>query len=233
MKRYIIAFVIIFLIIAICFISIPGNEYHIYELKTNYPQSNEKNIWRSDYSREHKMEVDEKFKDGSYFKRTFSFYLAEHTEFEKEYKFLFTDEYKYIYTEPYDLLIRFSENENVKHIIINKIVFRSGDKVIDLRQIISIQNSFYRPIEEELSDFRNSGLIDIEKIKSDNDRKYMGELDFWYKNVDVVFKNDRKFTIDFDFTFVYNDGKTSNCDFTAQFNRRKVTEKQSFLGLVL
>jgi hypothetical protein len=137
--------------------------------------------------------------------------------------------------EPYTLWMNFGTN-NAQKIIINKLIFRSKSKELDLREIIGVSymgkrnHSYIEFSEDEIIDFRKSSTIDINKLN--NDRRIIESIQFGYDNIDVIFKKDKYFIIECDIIFE-NDVEgyeTENYNFTAKFNRIKYnTEKVSLL----
>ena len=120
-------------------------------------------------------------------------------------------------------------------------LFQSENNIIDLRQKVmvsnpNIKNDFIN--EEELIDFRNNGEINLEIINSGR-QSGINSISFEYKNIDILFKNDRFFTVEYDITFI-NDlesTETENYNFTVRYNRKKFTERGAityfFLSLLL
>jgi hypothetical protein len=137
-----------------------------------------------------------------------------------------------IYTEPFNLLMAFSVADNTKKIMVNKLIFRSRSKVIDLRDIVGISYSptisNYHYIwfsDEEIMDFRKYGTIDLTDYH--NEERAIYGISFNYDNVDVLFNKDQFFVIECDMTFESDsEGYTPrNYSFTARFNRKKYAEE--------
>lgn len=143
----------------------------------------------------------------------------------------------WIWGEPYTLWINFPVHD-AKKITVNKLTFRSKNKVIDIRNNIGVyftknpksDSSFS---EEELINFRNSGIIDVNNLN--NESRIIESIQFRYDNVDVLFKKDRFFTIECDITFdsEIEGVEPENYGFAAKFNRIKYTEESISLLLYL
>jgi hypothetical protein len=139
----------------------------------------------------------------------------------------------------YTLWMNFDIND-VKKIIVNKLIFKSKSKVIDIREIVGVSymeksshsdnNSFKSFPEEKLINFINLGMIDLNNLN--NESRVIDRIQFVYNNVDVVFQKDRFFTIECDITLDSEaEGiEPENYSFTAKFNRIKYTgERMSLL----
>jgi hypothetical protein len=159
---------------------------------------------------------------------------------------------KLIWGEPYTLCMYFPVYD-AKKVIVNKIIFRSKNKVFDIRNNIGVSylrekpypeeegwfgdlmnyRSYISLTEKELNDFRNSGTIDINTIN--NESPLVERIEFVYDNVDVVFKKDRFFTLECDITFDSEiEGiEPENYSFVAKFNRIQFTGERMSLLLYL
>jgi hypothetical protein len=137
-----------------------------------------------------------------------------------------------IYTEPFHLLMDFSVADNTKKIIVNKLMFRSRSKVMDLRDTVRIAYSptisshhFIWFSDEEILNFRKTGTIDLSD--SHNEGRVIYGISFNYDNVDVLFKKDRFFVIECDMNLESDrEGYTPRSySFSARFNRKKYVEE--------
>jgi hypothetical protein len=159
---------------------------------------------------------------------------------------------KLIWGEPYTLCMYFPVYDAQK-VIVNKLIFRSKNKVIDIRSNIGVSYLREKPYpeeegwfgdlmnyrhyisltEKELNDFRNSGTIDINTFNNEN--LIIERIEFVYDNVDVIFKKDRFFTLECDITFDSEiEGiEPENYSFVAKFNRIKYTGERMSLLLYL
>jgi hypothetical protein len=163
---------------------------------------------------------------------------------------------KTIWGEPYTLWMNF-DIYDAKKIIVNKLIFRSKSKVIDILDNIVISyltkksysdnspfeggligelkkfRSYSRFSEEELINFRNSGTIDVNNFN--NESRAIEKIQFVYDNVDVNLKKDRFFTIECDITLDSGiEGiEPENYRFTAKFNRIQYAEEKMSLILYL
>jgi hypothetical protein len=119
-----------------------------------------------------------------------------------------------IYTEPYDLSMGFYVH-GAQKIMVNKMIFKTSKKSIDLRQNVRIN----RFSEEELTDFRNAGVINIEKLS--NEEREIKYISLRYDDIDVQFKKDWYFTVECDITFEHSaeTSKTENYTFEVKFYR--------------
>lgn len=142
-----------------------------------------------------------------------------------------------IHTEPFNLFMDFSLVDNTKKIIINKLIFRSKSKVIDLRDIVgvsyspTISNNYYIYFsEEEIMDFRKYGIIDL--INFNNSGCIIYGISFNYDNVDVIFNKDRFFSIECDIAFESDvEGYIPrNYCFIAEFDRKKYADEKISLA---
>jgi len=122
---------------------------------------------------------------------------------------------KGFYTEPYNLSIGFDTGYGAERVIINKMLFRSKNQVIDLRKKVTVGGNVDT---KKLSDFENSGVIYPRYVNND-------VIKLYYKNVDVIFKKNSDFTIECDITIEYEDDRIDNYAFTAKFKRFKFTER--------
>jgi hypothetical protein len=159
---------------------------------------------------------------------------------------------KLIWGEPYTLWMNFLVYD-AKKVIVNKLIFRSKNKVIDIRNNIGLFylgkkaysdeggllgeianfRKFESFSEEELINFRNSGMLDVSNLNNEN--RIIERIQFVYDNLDVVFKKDRFFTIECDITFDSEiEGiEQENYSFVAKFNRIQYTEEKISLLLYL
>jgi hypothetical protein len=146
------------------------------------------------------------------------------------------DTVRSIYSEPYDLLLYF-ETGNTDRIIFNEMFFQSKNKGIDLRGKVEVrlygkklgelsedESSYWKYIfeEEELADFRVTGIIDINKYR-DESIEIQG-IRIKYVQIDVDFKKDRYFSVKYDLTFEGDYGQ-KNYYFAPKFIRKSTTEK--------
>jgi hypothetical protein len=146
---------------------------------------------------------------------------------------------KQYYDEPYNLSMSFNIYD-VKNIIVNKFIFKTKSKVIDLREVVGI-SSYYRSeeyprgyygtfdidfSEEDVMDFRRLGTIDVKKLN--NDERIVAGISFNYDNVDIIFNRDKNFTIECDIIFESDieDYETYNYSFTTKFNKIKYTNEK-------
>jgi len=145
---------------------------------------------------------------------------------------------KLIWGEPYTLWMSFLVHD-AKKVIVNKLIFRSKNRVIDIRNNIGLSylekekfsdeggllgeiarfRKFRSFSEEELINFRNSGILDVSNLNNEN--LIIERIQFVYDNLDVVFIKDRFFTIECDITFDSEiEGiEQENYSFVARFNR--------------
>jgi hypothetical protein len=232
-----------------------GEKYYTYRLK-GVPLDRENRsffiFWLSEnYDNDQELEVS----NNTYSAREFDWWSSDDdgqelkkSNIEKEFKFFNFSIYekgylkdkplagleRYINTEPYTFRVNFNINDS-KKIIVNKLIFRSKNKVIDLREIIEIsymeKNSpyYYDFSEEEIIDFRKFGIIDVNNLN--NERRIIEKITFNYDNVDVIFNKDKYFIMECDITFEGDvEGyETENYSFSARFNRLKYTEEKMSL----
>ena len=246
--------------IALFFIALPftscvtGDKYYTYELD-GVPSSYKTNLFTADFNYYGQtLSIDSTVK--KYRSLDIEFYLQERGEIDNGKVFLAKFDSKSIYTEPYTLSMRIGYIRayfirDVDKIIFNKLNFRSKNREFDLRQNVGITIYGYRHRdrfegesytdyqnkrlnEEELMDFRNSGIIDLSELKKDEWERIQG-ITINYNNIDVIFKQDRYFTLEFDVTFTSDneDYKIDNYSFIAKFNRKRHTEWRALLGLLL
>jgi hypothetical protein len=143
-----------------------------------------------------------------------------------------------IKTEPYDLEMAFP-SKNTDRIIFNEMIFQSNNKNIDLRKKVTIEfrgkrhrerlenessrDYEYHKFEEELIDFRDSGIIDLNKFN--DEWRAIDVIYISYNDVDVVFEKDHYFDIKYDINFE-GDYEPLHLDFTAKFKRGEFTERK-------
>jgi hypothetical protein len=84
--------------------------------------------------------------------------------------------------------------------------------------------------EEELLDFRNSGLINFENFN--DELKFIDKIFLYYHNVDVIYKEDHNFVIEYDIT-IEKDDDINNYAFTLQFKRKIFIESMSVFYIAL
>jgi hypothetical protein len=131
---------------------------------------------------------------------------------------------------------------DLNKIIFNKLILHTKNKSIDMRQnfsTIAICNQDSN--EDDILLFKNYGIIDLENLRqrdSDSinrrDRTDDGLLNYlpaiydqkvllrlFYKNIDIVYKNDRNFIIEFDITLEKDNNTVDNKIIKAKFNRGK------------
>ena len=121
-----------------------------------------------------------------------------------------------LYTEPYDLKMDFYTGWAYEKIIINKMLFRTKNQTIDLRKKITVDGYGYKS-----PDFESSGVIYAPSWRGSD------WLDLRYDNIDVIFKKNSSFTIEYDITIEreYFLEPTENYTFTVKFNRKNFTER--------
>jgi len=159
------------------------------------------------------------------------------------------DDRKYLYTEPFDLNMYFfidygKEQGNIQKIVVNRMFFKSKKHSIDLREKIGVYYISEQPVypfsykyipEDILADFRKFGTIDVMNLNIENgnmiERSNSVELGFMYNDIDVIFKKDRKFSIEYDITLVRDieGSETENYVFTANFKRKRFSDKYNLL----
>jgi len=151
-------------------------------------------------------------------------------------------------TEPYDMgfIIRFKKNifDYTDKIIFNEMLLQAKNNNIDLREKVSIEFSGKRHREkmegekfadyithefkeEELIDFRSSGIIDFSKYKNEWEKIYGMYIE--YNNVNVVFKKDPYFTVKLDINFE-GTPEPQHYNFIVKLIRKKFTEWVSWLA---
>jgi len=215
-----------------------GDKYYTYKLAT-FP-SETYNSGHGDikrYYHEQKLKIDNTNKDIGY-NKDFTFYMDEGGEWENGTiydKGLYSMQ-RYIYTGPYKLSVRFdslvSSIGGAKKVIFNKILFQSKDKVIDLREKVAVKiTSFGKQLDgKDLSNFRKTGVIDILKIEEEFRRSRSPSIPITgilliYDDVDVAFKHDGEFTIEYDIDFEVYNGKITKYAFIVPFKRVTIDEK--------
>jgi hypothetical protein len=155
---------------------------------------------------------------------------------------------KSIFTEPYSISMIFSlDNDDVKNIFVSKMNLRTKNSLIDLREGVFITIKGIRDreklgreyleddyiiyfTEKELTEFGSNGIIDLFKLKDEWYR--LDYIQFFYKDIDIKFKRDHYFEIEYDITIETNTKGFENYSFTIRYNRRRVSEKL-FLPFVL
>jgi hypothetical protein len=233
---------------------VTGNKYHTYEL-AGVPSSYNTNVVRAEFIYYGQtLSIDSTVKQ--YRHLDIEFYLQARGTINNGKVFLDEFDRKTIYTEPYTLSMGIGYTQayfirDVDKIIFNKLNFRSRNREFDLRQNVGItiyghrhrdrfEGESYTDYEnkclneEELMDFRNSGIIDLGELKK-NEWKEIRGISINYNNIDVIFKQDRYFTLEFDVTFTSDneDYKTDNYSFIAKFNRKRYTEWAALMGYLL
>jgi hypothetical protein len=140
-------------------------------------------------------------------------------------------------TEPYNLEMSLP-SRNTDRIIFNEMFFQSGNKSIKKKKKVAIRFIGERNREqlegesrrdyeehlfeeEDLINFRNSGIIDLSKYS--DEWRTIKQVRIHYNNVDVIYKNDPYFHIKYDFTFE-GDYKTQDYNFTLNFIRKEFRE---------
>lgn len=174
--------------------------------------------------------------------------------------FLLGGDEKEINTEPYNFYTWISTDDADK-IIFNTLKFTSKSKEIDLRQKVGInidgyrhknrseENTTFRRFnpyvfnsrdslnETELMHFRNTGIINVGALREElkDEWKEIHAIKIFYDHIDVVFKKDRYFTLEFDVTLTSDreDYETQNYHFIAKFNRKRYTEWEGLLPQLL
>jgi hypothetical protein len=215
-----------------------GDSYHTYRLQGSPLTRETKNFlifWISGYSDDgQELNVPNNI-NGARESKNFSFNIAEHGSVDN--RPLLGME-RTINTEPYTLFMAFDIN-NAKNIIVNKLIFRTRNKVVDLRETVGVtyrtrrSGSYTHFTEKEITYFRKAGIIDI--VNLINEQRIIDRLSFRYENVDVNFNRDGFFTIECDITFESDiEGyETENYRFTAKFLRKKYAEERISLSAVL
>jgi hypothetical protein len=226
-KRIIISAVIavIFLIPAIIANCTVVNHHYTYIISPieNRSQNDYRSIWFDDSSGEF---------------RTLSFDIIEKTSIVKGYDPIVKTSRR-IYTEPYDLVIRFypyNNDENEK-IIFNKIIINTKKDTFNLRDKIKIIVEYKlngwpdligeQLTEEETLNFKNSGIIEY-KERKDNYR--LVGLFLLYEDIEVQYKKDKYFDIEFDLTYIKNN-ITSNANIVVPFQREHIKDRSDYSTL--
>jgi hypothetical protein len=238
MNRKIIIVVIIILLSVLLFLScVTGDKYKTYRLK-GIPLNHETTfillswIYTTDDDGSQELKVINKTNNTREF-QIFNFEIGN--------DIIKSNNGKYIWGEPYTLWMEFLVYD-AKKVIVNKLIFRSKNRVIDIRNNIGLsyeggllgQIANFRKYksfsEEELINFRNSGVLDVNK-----EDRIIEKIQFVYNNLDVVFKKDRFFTIECDITFDSEiEGiEQENYSFVAKFNRIQYTDMKMSLLLYL
>jgi hypothetical protein len=135
-------------------------------------------------------------------------------------------EEKYIIKEPYDLLFQM-EDFLLKKISFNKIILHTKNDTVNIRDKIEVLygvNDFSDqrwPLNEnDMQSFKDYGIIDISKIE-----KYHHMLFLNYIDIDIQYKKDKKFDIEFDITLEKKDGEIINKILYAEFVREKFVSR--------
>jgi len=222
MKKQILGIIIIF---SFCSCVTYGDKYYTYELEGSESRYRVLNKSWALFNRHGRYEI--KFEDYVYF----SFSFRERGEIWLSNRV--------VETEPYDLEMAFP-SKNTDRIIFNEMFFQSKNKNIDLRKKVTIEFSgkrhrerlesessidyeYHKFEEEELMDFRDSGIIDLNKFN--DEWRAINVIYIRYNNVDVVFEKDHYFDIKYDINFE-GDYEPLHLDFTAKFKRGEFTERK-------
>ena len=250
----IIFLIIVFLLIFLFAACVTERKYHTYELHTyefedeseNVPSNYHASLVRSQYVPDSQSFYLHTIANNRIISKEFRFRLSPRTKIDIGKKF-FEEEYErvYLHTEPYDLSMRMSLYKTQK-IIINKMLFKTEKGVIDFCHNASVSfngmrhrdrfknesngDYFYKTFsEEELTEFRNSGIIDLSKFR--DEWSDIGGILFSHKNIGVMFEKDDYFALEYDITLENSieDFETENYSFTVKFNRQKFTDSYSLL----
>lgn len=160
---------------------------------------------------------------------------------------------KYVYTGPYDLTIVIEvyfanwirngeadtgrDNDiDLKKITFNRITLNTKNKSVDIRDKI-IFNGEKRKVyhsgniylannifdEDDFLLLKNYGTIDLAK-----QRETLGYnktvVNLFYENIDIDYKKDKNFTIEFDITIEKDDGTSDNKTIEAKYVRKTKTK---------
>jgi hypothetical protein len=249
-RKMIFILILVFSILLITCISIPTEKNNIYELES-VPSNYERGFWESSLGNAYqRLDINNNIEDNK--TRTFSFDIIQNGKIDIGQQFM-DDERIILYTEPFDLKMFFfieygNEYGNIQKIIVNKMIFRTKNKVIDLREnsnvyyisSIPVYPSSYKYIpEDELTDFRTSGTIEIMNINVKNgnliERHKKIEIGFIYNNIDIIFRKDRYFSVEYDISIESDiEGyEIENYSFLAKFVRKRFTDKYNLLGAII
>jgi len=239
--------VILLLFVLLFMACVTGDKYYTYEL-SGAPTSYKTEFFRSYfYYIGQNLYIDSTVKNDRYL--TLDLRLRERGIIDNGTMFLDEFSGKRIFTEPYSLnmYLWLSSSRYIRDadkIIFNKLHFLSKNNAFDLRQNIDIiisgyrhggsDSEYYHFNKEEIMDFRNSGIIDLEKLKQNEWREING-INIYYDKIDVIFKKDSYFALEFDVTVTSNDEdhRIDNYSSIARFNRKRYTETESLLGYLL
>ena len=248
MNRKIIITIIMLLSVLLFLSCVTGDKYKTYRLK-GIPLKHETTFILLSWIHTTDDDVSQELKVINKTNNTREFQIF---EFEIGNDIVKSDNGKLIWGEPYTLWMEFPVYD-AKKVIVNKLIFKSKNRVIDIRNIIGLSylekekysneggllgeitkfRKFRSFSEEDLINFRNSGTIDVSNFNNEN--LNIGRIQFVYDNLDVVFKKDRFFTIECDITFDSEiEGiEQENYRFIARFNRIQYTDEKISLLLYL
>jgi hypothetical protein len=135
----------------------------------------------------------------------------------------------YIEREPYTLQMKLPVDD-AKTITINKMNFIAKNNTIDLREKIDVEIGKEGALsEEEFVQLKKTGIIDLFGFESN--LKIWKEICFTYNNVDVIFKRDKEFALEYDISIETQKGDLERYVFTAEYKRGIFTNDSRFADL--
>jgi hypothetical protein len=132
------------------------------------------------------------------------------------------------------------KNDDIEKIIVNKLLLHKKNETIDIRSMVTILgqgkfngSAFMSSCEFSENDillFKDFGIIETQK-------HYVNMPGLWgfnllYDTAVIKFNKDKLFSIEIDFTFIYQDGREVKENILANFERYKYTENYTFWAIL-
>ena len=148
-------------------------------------------------------------------------------------KYTFINKYYNTEKEPYSFELKI-DTKQIKKIEISKAVLHKKNKSVDFISLImpvliefdSERREYtYKAFDDDdMLLFRNNGIIDIDNNKIILNKEYSVFL-LTYDNIDVIFKENKYFSIEIKMTFETEKGKKEDITLNLKFKRKIIIEK--------